>query len=80
MGAAQRLRDRLAAGDRLVAMGAWDVLSAKVIERAGFDMVALQSFQWAAGWGLPDLALTTPSDLLTLTFKMAGADRDANPS
>lgn len=53
-------------------MGAWDVLSAKVIERAGFDMVALQSFQWAAGWGLPDLAIATPSDLVTLTFRMAG--------
>lgn len=53
-------------------MGAWDVLSAKVIERTGFDMVALQSFQWAAGWGLPDLGIGTPSDLVTLTFRMAG--------
>lgn len=72
MTAAGKLRERLAAGHRLVSMGAWDVLSAKVIERGGFDMVALQSFQWAAGWGVPDLGITTPSDLLTLVFKMAG--------
>lgn len=72
MSAAGKLRGRLEAGDRLLSMGAWDVLSAKVIERAGFDMVALQSFQWAAGWGLPDLAIATPSDLVTLTFRMAG--------
>jgi 2-methylisocitrate lyase-like PEP mutase family enzyme len=70
--ASAMLRNRLLAGDKLVSMGAWDVLSAKVIERAGFDMVALQSFQWAAGWGLPDIAITTPSDLATLTFRMAG--------
>ena len=72
LSAAERLRNRLLAGDRLVSMGAWDVLSAKVIEQAGFDMVAVQSFQWAAGWGLPDLGIATPSDLVALTFRMAG--------
>lgn len=72
MSGAQRLRERIDAGDRLISMGAWDVLSAKVIERAGYDMVGLQSFQWSAGWGLPDLGITTPSDLVTLTFRMAG--------
>lgn len=72
MTAATKLRARLDAGDNLVAMGTWDVLSAKVIERAGFDIAALQSFQWAAGWGVPDIAIMTPSDLLTLTMKMAG--------
>jgi 2-methylisocitrate lyase-like PEP mutase family enzyme len=72
MGAGAKLRARLDAGDNLVAMGTWDVLSAKVIERAGFDIAALQSFQWAAGWGLPDLAVKTPSELLELTMKMAG--------
>lgn len=72
MTAATKLRARLDAGDNLVAMGTWDVLSAKVIERAGFDIAALQSFQWAAGWGLPDVAIATPSDLVTLTMRMAG--------
>jgi 2-methylisocitrate lyase-like PEP mutase family enzyme len=72
MGAAARLRSRLDKGDNLVAMGTWDVLSAKIIERAGFDMAALQSFQWSAGWGLPDNAVKTPSELLELTMKMAG--------
>ena len=72
MTAATKLREKLAKGGNLVAMGTWDVLSAKVIERAGFDIAALQSFQWAAGWGLPDLAIATPSDLVTLTSRMAG--------
>jgi 2-methylisocitrate lyase-like PEP mutase family enzyme len=72
MGAAAKLRARLDAGDNLIAMGTWDVLSAKVIERAGYDIAALQSFQWAAGWGVPDLGIKTPSELLELTMKMAG--------
>jgi 2,3-dimethylmalate lyase len=72
MSGARNLRERLRAGDNLVSIGAWDVLSAKVIERTGFDMAALQSFQWAAGWGLPDLGVGKPSDLLQLTMKMTG--------
>jgi methylisocitrate lyase len=72
MSAGSKLRARLAKGDKMVAMGTWDVLSAKIIERQGFDMAALQSFQWAAGWGLPDIGLATPSDLLNLTMRMAG--------
>jgi methylisocitrate lyase len=72
MGAAAKLRARLEAGDNLVAMGTWDVLSAKVIQRCGFDVAALQSFQWAAGWGVPDVAVKTPSELLDLTLRMAG--------
>lgn len=71
MHSAGRLRHRLDKGEHLVAMGAWDVLSAKVIAREGFDMAALQSFQWAAGWGLPDIGLKTPSELLDLTMRMA---------
>lgn len=72
MNAAAKLRARLDKGDNLVAMGTWDVLSAKVIERAGFDMVSLQSFQWAAGWGVPDLGIKTPSELVDLILRMAG--------
>lgn len=71
MHAAGRLRARLESGDNLVAMGTWDVLSAKIIEREGFDIASLQSFQWAAGWGLPDIGLKTPSELLELILKMA---------
>ena len=72
MSTAAKLRDRLAKGDNLVAMGTWDVLSAKIIEREGFDMAALQSFQWAAGWGLPDLGIKTPSELQDLILRMSG--------
>src|SRR5581483_11401368 len=69
---AQALRDRLQRGENLVAPGVWDVLSSKVTERAGFEMAALQSFQYAAGWGVPDVAIKTPSEVLEATFKIAG--------
>ena len=72
MTTASKLHAQLDAGDNLVAMGTWDILSAKVIQRAGFDIAALQSFQWAAGWGVPDIAIKTPSELLDLTIRMAG--------
>lgn len=72
MNSAQKLRGRLEAGEKLLMMGVWDVLSAKVTEKAGFDGAALQSFQYSAGWGVPDVGLRTASDLLDVAFKMAG--------
>lgn len=69
---AAQLRERLARGDQMIAMGAWDILSAKVMERAGIDMLSLNSFALSSIWGVPDVGLRTASDLLDLTFKMAG--------
>lgn len=66
------LRHKLASGDKLLSIGTWDVLSAKIIEDLGYHIAALQSFQYAAGWGVPDMGIRTPSDLLDLTFRMAG--------
>jgi 2-methylisocitrate lyase-like PEP mutase family enzyme len=67
------LGERLRAGDRLLSVGVWDVLSARVAEAAGIDMVAPQSFQVAAGWGLPDVGVLNPSDLLGLCARVATA-------
>ena len=72
MNTAQHLRDRLAGRDKLISMGAWDVLSAKVIASLGFDAVVLGSFNLHSAWGVPDVGLRTPSDLLEICFKTAG--------
>lgn len=55
----------------VVAMGAWDELSAELIERAGYGMVSLQSFQYNLSTGVPDWGLRTPRDLLNLTWRVA---------
>lgn len=72
MGNGTKLRARLERGDKLVFMGAWDVLSARVIERLGFDGVAVQSNQYAAGWGVPDVGILSAQDMLTIAFRTGG--------
>jgi methylisocitrate lyase len=72
MHTARVLKERLAGGENLVAPGVWDVLSTKVTQHAGFPMAAFQSFQYAAGCGVPDIAVKTASDVLDMTFKIAG--------
>ena len=66
------LRAKIEKGELIVGMGAWDVMSAKIIERAGYDMVWLQSFQQSFGRGVPDMDLVTPSDQLELTWRICG--------
>ena len=67
-----QLRERLARGERIVAMGAWDVLSAKIMQRSGIGMLSLNSFALSSVAGVPDVGLRTATDLLDITFKMAG--------
>jgi methylisocitrate lyase len=45
-------------------MGAHDVLSAKIAERAGFDAIGLQSGQLAFANGVPDIGVLTPDELV----------------
>jgi 2-methylisocitrate lyase-like PEP mutase family enzyme len=66
------LRQKLDSGASIVSMGVWDVMSGKIADRAGFDMVALQSFQHSFGWGLPDMGVVTPDAQCELTWKLAG--------
>lgn len=66
------LRKKLDSGSMVVSMGAWDVMSAKIVDKAGFDMVALQSFQHAFGWGLPDMGVVTPREQCDLTWRVSG--------
>ncbi len=51
-------------------MGAHDVLSAKIAERAGFDAIGVQSLQVAFVNGQPDIGVITPDELLHLVRKI----------
>ncbi len=51
-------------------MGVYDVLSAKIAERAGFDAVGVQSLQMAFASGQPDIGVITPDQILDMCRKI----------
>ncbi|SDQ67867.1 methylisocitrate lyase [Microbacterium sp. cf332] len=57
------LRERLASGETLRFPGAFNPLSARLIERHGFDGVYISGAVIAADLGLPDVGLTTLSEV-----------------
>ncbi len=57
------LRERLAGGELLRFPGAFNPLSARLIERQGFDGVYVSGAVIAADLGLPDVGLTTLSEV-----------------
>jgi methylisocitrate lyase len=56
-------RERLGSGDLLQLPGAFNPLSARLIERKGFDGVYVSGAVVAADLGLPDVGLTTLSEV-----------------
>jgi methylisocitrate lyase len=71
--AAKRLRNasRLATGELLLFPGAFNPLSAKLIEREAFDGVYVSGAVLAADLGLPDIGLTTLSEVATRSGQIA---------
>jgi 2-methylisocitrate lyase-like PEP mutase family enzyme len=68
------LKERLAGDSILVAPAAFDMVSAKVIEKAGFEAVYLSGFgQSASHLGLPDAGLMTLSEIVERVQNMARA-------
>jgi methylisocitrate lyase len=59
----RRLRERLASGELLRFPGAFNPLSARLIERKGFDGVYISGAVLAADLGLPDIGLTTLTEV-----------------
>jgi len=57
------LRERLAAGELLCFPGAFNPLSARLIERKGFDGVYISGAVLSADLGLPDIGLTTLTEV-----------------
>ncbi|MBD8583694.1 methylisocitrate lyase [Frigoribacterium sp. CFBP 8766] len=67
----RRLRETLA-GDRLVRLpGAFNPLSARLIERKGFEGVYVSGAVVAADLGLPDIGLTTLTEVATRAGQIA---------
>ncbi len=66
-----RLRSRLAAGPILTLPGAFNPLSAMLIERHGFEGVYLSGAVLAADLGLPDIGLTTLSEVAARSAQVA---------
>lgn len=57
------LRERLASGELLRLPGAFNPLSARLIQRKGFEGVYISGAMLAADLGLPDIGLTTLSEV-----------------
>ena len=66
-----QLRDRLASGELLQFPGAFNPLSAKLIERHGFDGVYVSGAVLSADLGLPDIGLTTMTEVAGRTRQIA---------
>lgn len=67
------LKPLLGRGRPIWVMGAHDVLSARVVERAGFDAVGVQSLQVAMANGVPDIGVIGPDELVRLSRKIRRA-------
>jgi 2,3-dimethylmalate lyase len=69
-----RLRELLAAPGPLVAPGAYDALSARLVEQAGFDAVYMTGFGTTASLiGRPDVGLLTGAEMVDNARRIAAA-------
>jgi 2-methylisocitrate lyase-like PEP mutase family enzyme len=70
----KKLRALLASGKTLVVPGAYDPMSAKLVERAGFPAVYIGSYATAAaGFGMPDVGLITMDEMAAHAKRIADA-------
>ncbi|GAA4195684.1 methylisocitrate lyase [Microbacterium oryzae] len=65
------LRERLASGELLRFPGAFNPLSARLIERKGFDGVYISGAVLSADLGLPDIGLTTLTEVAQRAAQIA---------
>jgi carboxyvinyl-carboxyphosphonate phosphorylmutase len=71
---AHRLRERLARPDPVIAPGAYDALSARLVERAGFEAVYMTGFGAAASLlGRPDVGLLSFAEMVDQARRIAQA-------
>jgi carboxyvinyl-carboxyphosphonate phosphorylmutase len=69
-----RLRELLAGPGPLVAPGAYDALSARLVEQAGFDVVYMTGFGTTASLiGRPDVGLLTGAEMVDNATRIAAA-------
>src|SRR5215510_3647533 len=68
-----RLRELLRRDGMVVAPGAYDCITARLIERAGFDAVYMTGAGTAARFGYPDFGLVTMSEMVMNAGQIADA-------
>ena len=74
MTASQKLRELLARPEIIVISGVYDCLSAKLVEKAGFDVAATSGFGIAASTlGLPDYGFLTATEMFYSVGRIAQA-------
>ena len=74
MSTTRKLKDLLAEKKLIVAPGAYDALTAKLIEGAGFEAIYMTGYGTAASMlGLPDIGLLTMTEMLSNARAIAGA-------
>ncbi len=68
------LKKKLEAGEMVVAPGAFDAMTAKIVEAGGFDAVYMTGFGTACmNFGYPDLGLLTMSEMVENAGRMTRA-------
>jgi 2-methylisocitrate lyase-like PEP mutase family enzyme len=68
------LRERLAAGSILVVPGAFDALTGRLLERAGFEAIYRGGYAAsAAAFGLPDLGITSSTEMADHARRLCSA-------
>ena len=73
MSQAARFRELLRRNGMVVAPGAYDCITARLIERAGFDAVYMTGAGTAATLGYPDFGLVTMSEMVANGGRIAAA-------
>ena len=69
-----RLRELLAGPTPLIAPGAYDALSARLVEQAGFDAVYMTGFGTSASLlGRPDVGLLTGAEMVDQVRRLVDA-------
>src|SRR6202045_5193871 len=70
---AARFRELLRRDGMVVAPGAYDCITARLIERAGFEAVYMTGAGTAATLGYPDFGIVTMSEMVENGGRVAGA-------
>lgn len=70
--AAATLKTLIASGPMVVAPGAYDCLTAKLVEQAGFPAVYMTGAGTSVAHGLPDYGLLTMTEMVANAGRMAG--------
>ena len=69
------LKEKIRTGKPVLVGSIWDPLSAKIYEKAGFDVLNVGSYTVAGSLGVPDVGLVTWMDYVEMTRKVVSLSR-----